>query len=88
MLLDLQRAHPELPSLTTRLDVFRWGHAMVRPEVGSIFHPARVGAQASEGRVHYAHSDLSGLSLFEEAFDHGVRAAREVLTQRGLSSAL
>ena len=30
------------------------------------------------GPIHFAHSDLSGIALFEEAFDHGVRAADEV----------
>jgi hypothetical protein len=30
------------------------------------------------GRLHFAHTDLSRLALFEEAFDHGLRAAREV----------
>jgi hypothetical protein len=32
--------------------------------------------------VHFAHSDLSGIALFEEAFYHGVRAAEEVLSAR------
>ena len=36
------------------------------------------------GRVHFAHTDLSGLSLFEEASWHGVRAAEEVLSRRGM----
>jgi len=34
------------------------------------------------GRLHFAHTDLSGLALFEEAFDHGVRAAAEILAAR------
>ncbi|MDB4988489.1 MAG: hypothetical protein JWN04_3667 [Myxococcaceae bacterium] len=88
VLLDLGRAHPELATLVSRLDVFRWGHAMVRPEVGSIWQPARLSAARAEGRVHFAHSDLSGVSLFEEAFDHGVRAASEVLHQLGRASVL
>ncbi len=32
--------------------------------------------------MHFAHSDLSGVALFEEAFYHGLRAAEEVLTAR------
>ena len=38
------------------------------------------------GRVHFAHTDLSGLALFEEAHDHGVRAAEEVLTALGFAA--
>jgi hypothetical protein len=29
--------------------------------------------------IHFAHSELSGIALFEEAFDAGIRAADEVL---------
>ena len=29
-------------------------------------------------RVHFAHSDLSGYSVFEEAFTHGWRPAQNV----------
>jgi phytoene dehydrogenase-like protein len=76
LLLDLERAHPGLRGLVERCDVFRWGHAMTRPTVNSRFVPGRGQAL---GRVHFAHSDLSGLCLFEEAFDHGQRAAREAL---------
>jgi hypothetical protein len=79
VLLDLGRAHPDLAGLVTQLDLFRWGHAMVRPEVGARTRTGRVEAARASGRLHFAHSDLSGVSLFEEAFDHGVRAAGEVL---------
>jgi monoamine oxidase len=79
VLLDLGRAHPDLSGLVTQLDVFRWGHAMVRPEVGARTRSGRVEAARASGRLHFAHSDLSGVSLFEEAFDHGVRAAGELL---------
>ena len=36
-------------------------------------------AEPLEGSLHFAHSDLSGLALFEEASHHGVRAAEAVL---------
>jgi monoamine oxidase len=88
IMLDLERAHPGLRRQVARLDVFRWGHAMVSPRVGSVWSAARLDAQRAQGRLHFAHSDLSGVSLFEEAFDHGVRAAGEVLTQLGRVSLL
>jgi hypothetical protein len=28
--------------------------------------------------IHFAHSELSGVALFEEAFDNGLRAADEI----------
>lgn len=76
---DLGRAHPDLSAHLTRIDVWKWGHAMVQPRVGVRASAARRAAAARRGRVSFAHSDLSGLALFEEAFDHGVRAADEVL---------
>ncbi len=76
---DLSRAHPDLSKHLRRLDVFRWGHAMVQPRVGAIFDPARRAARAPIDRIHFAHSELSGVALFEEAFHQGVRAADEVL---------
>jgi len=79
VLADLERPHPDLLGLTTRLDVYRWGHAMVRPVRGFIWGGARQAFAAPWGRVHFAHSDLSGMSLFEEAVYWGVRAAEAVL---------
>ncbi len=75
---DLARAHVGLPDEIERVDVWRWGHGMARPDVGTLWSPARAAARAPHGRIHFAHSDLSSVGLFEEAFAHGNRAAREV----------
>jgi glycine/D-amino acid oxidase-like deaminating enzyme len=85
-LADLSRAHPDVRTLTRRLDVMRWGHAMIRPRVGFQWGGARLRAQQPFGPIHFAHTDLSGVALFEEAFDHGLRAAEEVLAARGIKS--
>ena len=77
-LADLARAHPDLAGLVARIDVCYWGHGMARPRVGAIFDPALRAARAPMGPIHLAGTDLSGLALFEEALDHGVRAADEV----------
>jgi hypothetical protein len=82
VLADLRRAHPEIASLTARLDVMRWGHAMIRPKPGTIFSGARHQAAEPWRGIHFAHSDLSGLALFEEAFYRGIVAAEAV--QRAL----
>jgi phytoene dehydrogenase-like protein len=83
VLTDLSRAHPEIRSLTERIDVMRWGHAMIRPYPGFIWGGARVAATKPYRGIHFAHTDLGGVALFEEAFYHGVRAAEEILTARG-----
>ncbi len=81
---DLAPAHPGLDALATRLEVWRWGHAMVRPRPGFIWGGARRAAEESLGaRVHFAHSDLGGMALFEEACFFGVRAAERCLAGLG-----
>ncbi len=81
-LADIGRAHPDLAALCERIDIAYWAHGMVRPRPGSVFAPALAGARAPLGAIYFAGSELSGMSLFEEAFDHGVRAAAEVLGAR------
>lgn len=75
---DLERAHEDLRSCVSRIDLCRFGHGMVQPRVGHVWNPARRAASTPLQGIHFAHSDLSGIALFEEAFHHGVRAAREV----------
>jgi phytoene dehydrogenase-like protein len=80
---DLSRAHPDLPGLVERVDVWRWGHAMVRPVVGLMRGGALEAARRPLGRIHFAHTDLSGMALLEEAQHWGVAAAEAVLKDRG-----
>jgi protoporphyrinogen oxidase len=77
---DLGRPHNEIRGLTERLDVMRWGHAMIRPTPGFIWGGDRRLAATPFRRIHFAGADLSGIPIFEEALDHGVRAAQEAIT--------
>ena len=79
---DLIQAHPEIESLVSNVDVMLWGHAMIRPVPGFLWGAAR-RAERRHGAIRFAHSDMSGLSLFEEAQYHGVRAAEELLRALG-----
>jgi protoporphyrinogen oxidase len=81
-LTDLSRAHPDIRTLVERLDVMRWGHAMIRPRPRFVWGAERAAAAKPYRAVHFANTDLSGVALFEEAFSHGVRAADEVLAGR------
>ena len=87
VLTDLERAHPDITRIVDRIDLCRWGHAMVRPRPGFVWGRARRRAAHRLGRVHMACTDLSGVALFEEAQFHGVRAAEEVLRLHGDESA-
>jgi glycine/D-amino acid oxidase-like deaminating enzyme len=79
ILTDLERVHPRIRTCVSRVDVMRMGHAMVRPTVGAIFSRERQALKHSRDRLVFAHSDVSGLSLFEEAQYRGVSAADRVL---------
>ncbi len=83
ILSDLQKAEPDLPGQVERIDIFRWGHGMVRPVPGLLTGGALSRAAEPFGNIHFAHTDLSGMALFEEAQDAGVRAAQEVMARRG-----
>ena len=74
---DLTAAHPELEDLVERLDLYLWGHAMVRPEPGVMWGNDLELRQLRCGAVSFATCDVSGLPLFEEAVFHGLRAAEE-----------
>ena len=75
---DLEVMHPGIMEDITRVDVWVWGHGMIRPVKGFLTGAARAEAGESVGRIHFAHSDLSGISIFEEAFYWGLAAAERV----------
>lgn len=94
ILSELEGVHPDIRRLTTRLDIFRNGHAMRRPVPGSLW-PTNGGngwpdaqreklAEFHSRRITLAHADLSGFSLFEEAQYRGVLAAERVMQRRGV----
>ncbi len=86
VLSDLERMHPRIRELVTRLDIARWGHAMVLPRPGFIWGGALTRAAEPFRGIHFAHSDLAGIALFEEAFHHGTRAAGEILAAFGMEA--
>ncbi|MDX2149405.1 MAG: FAD-dependent oxidoreductase [Bryobacteraceae bacterium] len=85
ILSDLERVHPDLRECVSRVDVMRMGHAMIRPSVGFRGSPARARFAGLRGALVYANSDLSGISIFEEAQYRGVVAADRVLDNLGRS---
>jgi glycine/D-amino acid oxidase-like deaminating enzyme len=76
---DLSRAHPDIRECVSHIDICRMGHGMIRPTPGFLGSTARRQLRAGGDRLFFAHSDISGLSLFEEAQYRGVKAADEAL---------
>jgi len=80
---ELARVHPDLPSKLKQVDLMRYGHAMSVPVPGLRSSAALRALAAPQGvarrHVHFAHTDLSAYSVFEEAMYQGVRAATQVV---------
>ena len=84
ILLDLERAHPGLRKIVSRIDIFRQGHAMRRPIPGFLSASQTWNRATERPRFRVANSDISGLPLFEEAQYRGVEAARSTLASLGI----
>jgi len=75
---DLTVVHPDLPRKLKRVDLMRYGHSMSIPAPGVRGSAALRTLGEMRGRVQFAHADLSGYSVFEEAFTWGDRVGRRV----------
>jgi phytoene dehydrogenase-like protein len=71
---DLLRVHPELDGHIENIDVRVWGHAMIRPTPGFLWGNTRAASTVDQPPIYFAHSDMSGISIFEEAYCRGSAA--------------
>jgi hypothetical protein len=79
---DLQKVHPNINSALEEVNIMLWGHAMVQPLPGLIHGEIRKSlAQPIGNRIFFAHTDLAGISIFEEAFYQGLSAAKKIIGQ-------
>lgn len=83
---DLKMAHPEIENFIQEIDIQRIGHGMISPVPGFIFGNERIEAsQSIENKIYFAHSDLVGISIFEEAFHQGINAVNQLLDETTLA---
>ena len=71
--------HFEIWRRTLAVEISLRGHGMAVPACGSLANPGLAALREADGRLLFAHSDLSGYSVFEEAAWWGDRAGRRVL---------
>lgn len=84
---DLEKAHYKITDAVTNIELHKKGHGMISPTPGFIFSDELQQARKSmANKVYFAHSDLSGISIFEEAFDQGINAAKHVLNDTTLDT--
>lgn len=71
----LKAPHPDLSAHIKSADVWLWGHGMIRPKPGFLWGKERQLMQQHRPPIYFAHSDMSGMSLFEEAYTRGITTA-------------
>lgn len=77
---ELEYAHPGITEHIEATDIWVWGHGMIAPSPGFMWGQARsMAARPIGNKIFFAHSDLSGISIFEEAFYQGIKAAKQVI---------
>lgn len=81
---SLQQMHPGIESLVTRLDVRKWGHAMIAMRPGYLWGPERQRMLRPFGRVHFAGVDIAGTPVFEQAAYRGIEAAEAAMVALGV----
>ena len=67
-----------------RLDITVRGHAMASPLCGYLSNAGLAALRDVDGPILFAHADLSGYSIFEEASWWGMVAAGRILGQQAL----
>lgn len=71
---ELETMHPGIGGDIIELELWVWGHGMACPVPGRLAALRAFRAGWLRDRIALAHTDWSGLSTFEEAFDQGWRA--------------
>ena len=80
---DLRRVH--LDDLVERVDLYRWGHGMMRPSPKSLWGPMAAWRQQPMERIFFASCDVTGLPLCEEAMFSGILAAEQAMDCLGVA---
>lgn len=78
---DLEKMHPGISGTITNVDLWVWGHGMVSPGIDYLWSTKRKEFNKPFGSIEFAHSDMSGVSIFEEAQYRGVEAAKRILAK-------
>ncbi len=76
---DLKKAHPLIEDHILEMQFHKIGHAMIAPVPRQIGKISKKAKQPVDGKIFFAHSDLSGISIFEEAFYQGTRTAAQMI---------
>lgn len=78
---ELKLAHPHFEEMVEEVYFHKLGHGMISPIPNSIFGKKNTFLKKDiDHKIFFAHTDLSGISIFEEAFHQGIDAAKKMLS--------
>lgn len=84
---DLKIAHPTIEEDTESIEIHLLGHGMVSPVPDFIYGQAKKdAAKPIDDKIYFAHTDLAGISIFEEAFHQGINAVNQMIDGTTLDS--
>jgi hypothetical protein len=80
IILDFKMAHQDIEKYITNIDIKIWGHGMIKPVPDFIFNSDKdIYSKPIDNKLFFAHTDLSGVSIFEEGFSQGINAAKQII---------
>ena len=79
VLSELEILHSGISPFVEEIEIWIWGHGMILPARGLLKGGVlKQLAQPIDNKIFFAHTDLSGFSVFEEGFDWGYRTAAQI----------
>lgn len=82
---DLKIAHPGIENFIDEIVLYLHGHGMISPSPGFLNSEIRVKLSEGFEGLHFVHSDVSGISLFEQAFYRGTLVAKRLLKKHDIT---
>lgn len=77
---DLSKVHSRIEETIVEIEIFKLGHGMISPVKGFMTSAEKKEAEKPiDDKIFFAHTDLSGISVFEEAFHQGIEAVKQML---------
>lgn len=87
VLSDLKIAHPDIDQFISTIEIHRIGHGMISPVPNFLKSKSLKEASKSiKNKIFFAHSDLAGISIFEEAFHQGIDVVNKIVDGTTLDS--
>lgn len=77
---EIRKPHPQIDDQVVSIGAYRWAHAMIRPVPGFLGSRLTTDHSQIDKNFFAAHSDVSGMSNFEEAQFRGVEAAKRAIS--------